>query len=111
MNYSETIDRTVYGDCDWIDYGMMECCKLKNDAYFDSIDLDEEYYLAVDSVDDRDRLPSNFLWKRQYKCICNAADVGTPEKHERRKLSNCAVNRVQQINPNEKGEYMGHKKN
>ena len=107
----DIIDRTINGECDCYDYGMIECCKENNFSFFQHTDFDNEYLLAMSSLDEPDRLSSNLLRKRLYKQIFHETDIGILEKHERRKLPNCAVAKVRQIYPNENGKYMGFKEN
>jgi hypothetical protein len=106
-----TIESTLHGDCDCADYGMVQCCRENNFSFFHRLNFDEEYQLSLNSVMDMDRLPSNLLRKRLYKHLFHETDIGLLEKHERRKLPNCAVARVRQIYPNTEGQYMGYREN
>ena len=58
---------------------MIECRKLIKNAFVDGIDLNEEYLLALSSVDGRDRLPSNLLRNRLCNQIFHSRDVATLE--------------------------------
>ena len=106
-----SINHTIYGDCDCPDYGMIECCQENNFSFFHRIAFDTEHTLAFNSIDDPSRLPSNLLRKRLCKLVFHETDIGLLEKNERRKLPNCAVARIRQIYPSEKGDYMGFKEN
>ena len=76
-----------------------------------SLDLINEHAVASASVDSIDRIPSNLLRKRLYKLLFHATDFGILEKKERRKLPNCAVAKIRQINPSPTGCYMRFKEN
>ena len=88
---------------------MIECCQLNNFSYFHNLKFDEEYQLAMDSIQDEDRLGANKLKKRLYRLMFHVTDIGILEPGERRKLPNCAVARVRQIYPSDTGLYMGFK--
>lgn len=105
----ETLEHTIFGACDCSEYGMIECCQLNNFSYFHKLEFDKEYDMALESVLDEDRVEANKLRKRLYKMIFHETDIGILEKHERRKLPNCAVARVRQIYPCTEGLYMGFK--
>jgi hypothetical protein len=55
----ETLQHTLFGACDCSEYGMIECCQINNFSYFHNLKFDEEYQLAMDSIQDEDRLGAN----------------------------------------------------
>ena len=107
----ESIETTLYGDCDCPDYGMEVCCLTDEFQFFSDLNFAEETVLATNTADHIDRIPSNILRKRLYKLLFHATDFGILEKRERRKLPNCAVAKIRQIYPSMTGDYMGYKEN
>lgn len=107
----ESIDTTLYGNCDCSDFGMELCGQTDDFLFFAALNFNEEYIEATDTVNSEDRITSNLLRKRLYKMLFHATDFGILEKNERRKLPNCAVARIRQIYPSITGDYMGYKEN
>ena len=103
----QSIQNTIYGDCDCADFGMDVCCQTNEFQFFPALSLEEEFLTAKENVNDLDRVPCNLLRKRLYKLLFYACDFGILEKNERRKLPNCFVARIRQTYPSLTGLYMG----
>ena len=107
----ESIENTLYGECDCDDFGMEVCGQTDEFNFFAVLSLGEEYNISLNSVNSLDRLASNLLRKRLYKLLFHATDFGILEKKERRKLPNCVFARIRQIYPSTSGDYMGYREN
>ena len=110
---THTFRGVLCGVCDCDDFVFAQCLQENNyqllkDSFY-TIDFDDQFNLARDSVDVMRRKPNNELRKYFYKKVFVCLDFGVLEKGDRRRLPNCAVAKIRQIYPSETGLYMGFK--
>ena len=109
----ETFCGIPCGICDCDDFNFALCLQENNyqflkDCYY-TINFDDQFQLAVSSVDEPRRKPNNEMRKYLYKKLFVSLDFGVLEKGERKRLPNCAVAKIRQMYPSESGYYMGFK--
>jgi hypothetical protein len=99
------IDKTLHGECDCNDFGMIGCAQTDDFQFYPMMRLSEEYDLSSNSADSVDRLTSATLRRRLYQLLLHASDLGIVGEDERRTIPNCVVAGIRQIYPSATGGY------